>query len=59
MKLTENQVFEKVADQGINCLQKTLQPYKIDFVCISCGYNVIKRKIELTKIHRKQIKFCQ
>ena len=33
-------------------LRDTLQPYHYERTCFSCDYNVIKRKIELTKIQR-------
>ena len=29
------------------------------FFCISCGYNVIKRKQQLSKIQRKRINFIE
>ena len=32
-------------------------PYEYVFTCFSCGYNVIKRKHELSKIQRKKINF--
>ena len=32
-------------------------PYEYEFTCFSCGYNVNKRKHELSKIQRKKINF--
>ena len=32
-----------------------MQPYEYEFTCFSCGYSVIKRKHELSKIQRKKI----
>ena len=29
---------------------ETLLPYEYEFSCFSCGYNVIRRKHELTKL---------
>ena len=37
-----------------HCNRNTLLPYKYEFTCISCGFNIIKRKHELTKIQRKK-----
>ena len=34
-----------------------LLPYDYELTCFGCGYNVIKRKNELTKFQRKTIKF--
>ena len=36
---------------------KTLLPYEYEFTCIVCGYNVNKRKHELSKTPRKKINF--
>ena len=54
MELSEDQIFEKYAKQCGHCLRNTLLPYEYEFSCISCGYNVIKRKHELTKSQRKK-----
>ena len=37
----------------------TLLPYEFEVTCISCGYNVIKRKHELSKTQRKRITFIK
>ena len=34
-----------------------LLPYECELTCFLCGYNVIKRKHELSKIQRKKINF--
>ena len=39
------------------CNQNTLLPYEYEWTCFSCGYNVNKRKHELSKIQRKKVKF--
>ena len=36
-----------------NYVDIALLPYEYEFTCISCGFNVIKRKHELSKIQRK------
>ena len=40
-----------------HCNRSTLLLYENEFTCFSCGYNVIKRKHELSKIQRKKKKF--
>ena len=49
--------FLKYAKQCGNCSRNMLLPYEHEWSCVSCGYNVIKRKNELTKIQRKKINF--
>ena len=51
MKLLKNMVLCK------HCNRNGLLPYENELSCISCGYNVIKRKHELTKIQRKRTIF--
>ena len=55
MELTEDKIIEKVAKQCGHCSPKTLLPYEYEYTCITCGYNVIKRKNELTKINEKNL----
>ena len=57
MKLTEDEIIEKYAKQCRHCNRNTLLPYEYEFNCFSCGYNVNKRKHELSKIQRKKINF--
>ena len=39
----------------MHCTRSTLSPYDYDWTCISCGYNVMKRKKnELGKISKKK-----
>ena len=38
-----------------HCNRNTLLPYEYEVTCVSCGYNVIKRKHQLSKIQRKKI----
>ena len=55
MELTENQRIEKYAKHSGHCSQNILLPYESEWTGNSRGYNVIKRKHELTKIQRKKI----
>ena len=42
-----------------HCNRNTLLPYEYEFTCVSCGYNVINRKHELSKIQGKKNNFHQ
>ena len=55
MELTEDQIFEKYAEQCRHCSRILLLPYEFEFICISCGLNLLKRKQEITKIQKKII----
>ena len=57
MDLTEDENIQKYAKTCRHCNRNTLLPYKYEFTCIVCGYNVIKRKHELSKIQRKKVNF--
>ena len=57
MEITEDQINEKYAKQCRHCNWNTLIPYENEFTCISCGYNVLKRKHELSKFQREKINF--
>ena len=57
MSLTEDQRVEKYGKPCGHCNPNILLPYEYEFTCISCGYNVNKRKHELSKIQRKKINF--
>ena len=57
MELTEDQIIEKYAKNCGHCKRNTLLPYEYEFTCFSCGYNVNKRKHQLSKIQRKKINF--
>ena len=55
--MSEDQIIAKYAKKCGHCNRNTLLPYEYEFTCFSCGYNVIKRKNELSKIQRKKINF--
>ena len=57
MNLSEDQIIEKYAEKCGHCNRNTLLPYEYEYTCFLCGYNVIKRKNELSKIQRKKINF--
>ena len=57
MELTEDKIIQKYAKTCRHCNRNTLLPYEYLWTCYSCGYNVNKRKHELSKIHRKKINF--
>ena len=57
MQLTEDEIIEKYGKRCGHCNRNTLLPYEYEFTCFSCGYNVHKRKHELSKIQRKKINF--
>ena len=55
MDLTEDEIIQKYGKRCGHCYRKTLLPYEYDFTCFSRGYNVIKRKHEVSKIQRKKL----
>ena len=57
MEITEHEIIQKNAKTCGHCNRNTLLPYEYEFTCFSCGYNVCKRKHELSKIQRKEINF--
>ena len=57
MHLTEDEIIEKYGKNCRHCNPNTLRPYEYEPTSFPCGYNVIKRKRELSKIQRKKIIF--
>ena len=55
--LTEDEFNQKNGKHCGHCNRNPLLQYKYEFICISCGFNLIKRKRELTKIQRRKINF--
>ena len=55
MELTEDEVIQKNGKHCDHCIRNTLLPYEYEFTRITCGYNINKRKHELSKIHRKKV----
>ena len=53
MDLTKDQTNEKNAKHCGHCGRNTLLPYSYEWTCISCGFNLFKRKHELSRIQRK------
>ena len=54
MELTEKELIKKYGTFCKHCNRNCLEPNEYKFICISCNYNVIKRKIELCKFSRKK-----
>ena len=54
MDLTEDEILEKYVEKRGHFNGKTILPFECEFTCISCGFNLIKRKHELTRIQPKK-----
>ena len=57
MELTEDVILQKYAKHCGHCNRNSLLPCESEWTCVSCGYNVNKRKHELSKIQRKKTNF--
>ena len=57
MGLTEDQIIENYGKCCGHCNQIILLPYENEWNCLSCGFNLTKRKHDLSKIQRKKKKF--
>ena len=55
LALSEEEFIQKNAKHCGHCIRNTLLPYEYEWTCFSCGYNVIKRKHELSKIKKHNI----
>ena len=55
MELTEDEIIQKYGKQFRHCNRNTLLPYEYEYTCFSCGFTLIKRNHELTRIQRKRI----
>ena len=49
MELPEDELVQKYVAHCELRKQNTLLPFEYEFTCNSCGYNVTKRKNELSK----------
>ena len=54
MELTEDEIIKKYGKNCGHCNRNTFFPYEYEFTGISCGFNVNKRKHELSKIQREK-----
>ena len=54
MELTEDEIIEKYGKHCGHCNRNTLLPYSYEWTCISCGFNLIKRKHELYNSTKKK-----
>ena len=57
MEITEDEIIQKYAKKCGHCNRNTLLPYEYEYFCVACGYNVNKRKHELSKIQPKKKNF--
>ena len=57
MNLSEDEIIQKYAKKCGLCNPNSLLPYEYEWTCLSCGYNVNKRKHEFSKIQREKINF--
>ena len=57
MGLTEDEIIQRYGKKCGHCNRNTLLPYEYEVTCFSCGFNVIKRKHDLSKVQRKNIYF--
>ena len=57
MELIEDQIIEKYGKHCGHCRRNMLLPYEYEWTCFGCGFNINKRKNELSKIQRKKINF--
>ena len=55
--MTEDEIIQKYGKRCGHCNRYILLQYEHEFTCFSCGFNVNKRKHELSKIQRKKINF--
>ena len=54
MELTEDEIMQNYGKQWRHCSRNTLLPYEYERICFSCGYNVNKRKHELSRINERK-----
>ena len=54
MELTEDEIMQKYAKQFRHCSRNVLLAYEYEWSCLSCRYNLSKRKHELSKFQRKK-----
>ena len=57
MELSEDEISKTYGKQCGHCNRNTLLPYEYEVTCVSCGYDVIKWKHELSWIQRKKHNF--
>ena len=57
MERREDEIIQKNGKHCGHSNGNTLLPYEYEWTCISCGFNLIKRKHELAKTKRKETNF--
>ena len=53
MMLAEDEILTKHGKHILHYTRNTLLPYEYDCTCVACGYNITKKKNELSKISKK------
>ena len=54
MELTEDEIIEQNGKNCGHCNLNTLLPYEYEWSCLSCRFNIIERKHDISKIQRKK-----
>ena len=54
MELSEDESTQKYGKKCGHCSRNTLLPYAFEWVCFSCGHNVITEKNDFTKSSGKK-----
>ena len=57
MQLSAEEFLQKYAKHCGHCNRNTFLPYEYEWTCVSCGFNLIKRKHELSKKQQKKTNF--
>ena len=57
MELTEDEIVQRYAKKCGHCNRNTSLLYGYEFTCFSCGFNLIKRKHDVSKIQQEKIDF--
>ena len=57
MELSEDQKTEKYGKACGHCNRNTFLPNEYEFFCISCGFNLIKKNMNLLKFNEKKVNF--
>ena len=51
----KDEIIKKSDKHCGHCSRNTLLTYEYEWTCVSCGYKVIKRKHQLSKIQRRKL----
>ena len=59
MQLSENEIIQNYGKHCGPCNRIVLLPFGYEWTSVSCGFNLIERKHELSEVQRKKNKFHQ